>query len=137
MTAQTYPQTVRSSLLRRTILADAVVCGLGGIALLAGAGPLAAALGIPWAALLGVGLVLPPYAALLWRIGTRPTITRGTAWALIAVNLLWVVESVALLAFGWLPLTPAGWWTVALVALGVAGFAEAEYLGLRQMHQDA
>jgi len=38
-----------------------------------------------------------------------------------------------LLVTGWLPFSPEGWWLMVIQALVVAGFTEAQYIGLRRL----
>jgi hypothetical protein len=132
MTARTMPAAGRAGLLRRAIQADSIVSAASGAVVAAGAQPLGAALGIPSAALLVVGLAFLPYAAWLWYVASRPQISRRAAWVGLWLNVLWIVESLALLVSGWLPLTQVGWWTVLIQALLLAAITEAQYLGLRQ-----
>jgi len=48
------------------------------------------------------------------------------------LNTAWVAESTLLLLGGWVNLTGLGYAFVLFQALVVAGFAEAQYLGLRR-----
>ena len=57
-------------------------------------------LGLPPGQMRGAGLALLPFAALLGWLGTRATLPRAALWAVVAVNALWVVESVVLLLSG-------------------------------------
>lgn len=132
MTAQTMTQAGRADLLRRALQGDAIFCGITGVFFLLDSGPIAAATGIPSVALLILGGVLIPYAALLWYAATRPTISRAMAWTAVVLNALWVLDSIVLLALGLLPLTPLGWWAILGIAFVVAAFAEAQYLGIRR-----
>lgn len=124
--------TDRGLLLRRALQGDAIFGAVSGIVLTLMSGALAPLLGMPATMLLVIGLILLPYAAWLWFQATRPVISRRVAWAVIGLNALWVVESIALLVFGWLPLTTAGWWAVVGTALLVATFGELQFFGLRR-----
>lgn len=132
MMTSTYPQTDRSTLLRRALQINAFFSAACGFTFLLDSSQLSSMLGIPTALLLADGLILPLYAALLWYTATRPVINRGLAWAAVGLDILWVLASIALLTFGWLPLTTTGWWAVTVVTLVVAGCAEAQYFGLRR-----
>ena len=118
--------------LRVVLLGDAAAGGATGLLLAAGAGPLAPLLGLPEPLLRGAGLVLLPYAAAVAWLGARPAPGRGAVRAVVALNLLWVVDSLLLLALR--PVAPTGLGTafVLLQALVVLGFALAQWAGLRR-----
>ena len=122
----------REGFLQRVLLADAVVCGAGGLALLAAAGPLEDQLGLSVTFLRSVGAILIPYAAVLLFMATRDTISRRGAWAVVAVNILWAVDSVVLLLTGWVDPTTVGTVFVIGQAAIVAVFAELQIKGLRR-----
>lgn len=132
-TATVSAQADRSTLLRRALQGDAIFGAISGVALLAASGPLSALLGIPAIALLVVGAILVPYAAFLWYQATRPQISLRVAWAVVFLNIDWVIMSAVLLFSNLVPLTPLGWWDVLIVAVVVAAFAEAQYFGIRRM----
>ena len=119
-------------LLRVALLGDAVASGATGLLMAAAAGPLAPLLGLPEPLLRGAGLVLLPYAAVVARLGTRPMPGRGAVRAVVALNLLWVVDSLLLLALRLVAPTGLGVAFVLLQALVVLGFALAQWAGLRQ-----
>jgi hypothetical protein len=50
----------------------------------------------------------------------------------IGINALWVADSVLLLLGGWVNPTGLGYAFVLFQAAVVAGFADAQYLGLRR-----
>jgi hypothetical protein len=54
------------------------------------------------------------------------------AWVSVVLGTLWVIDSVTLLVTGWLPFSAEGWWLMVIQALVVAGFTEAQYIGLRR-----
>jgi hypothetical protein len=130
MAATTLP--VSDTLLRRALQANAAFSAVSGAVLIAGAGPLGAASGLPAIALTIMGAILIPYGLFIAYAATRPAIDRRVAWAAIVLDALWVIDSLIILATGWAPLTPAGWWAVLILALVVAIFAEVQYLGLRR-----
>jgi hypothetical protein len=131
-TATLAAQPDRMSLLRRALQTDAIVSALFAATFLAASGPLGDLLGIPAAALLALGAIFLPYAALIWYQASRPTISRRFAWAIILLNVDWVILSAALLIGGFLPLTQIGWWGVLITGDIVAALAVAQYLGLRR-----
>lgn len=119
--------------LRRVLAADAVTSAAAGLLMLSAAGALSGPLGLPEALLRGAGLVLLPFAAGVAWLAARPSLPRAGIWAVIVANALWAVDSVLLLAGGWVAPTGLGWAFVLVQALAVAGFAELQWLGLRRM----
>ncbi|HWH01082.1 MAG TPA: hypothetical protein VNV66_17615, partial [Pilimelia sp.] len=107
----------RDKLLRLALKLDAVATAAVGLAAAALGGVLDELLGISTAVLLPVGIFLLLYAVGVWMVGSRPTISPGAAWAVIAINLVWVVESVVAVAAGWLEPTTLG--TVLVIAQAV------------------
>ena len=55
---------------------------------------------------------------------------RAAVVAVIAANALWVVDSLIALALDWFTPTTAGQVLIALQAVGVAGLAALQYVGL-------
>lgn len=122
----------RDGLLRTALKIDAVASGALGALTLAAGMMLDDLLGIPLALLVPVGLFLVAYAAFVWIAGTRREINRTAAWAVVMVNLLWVLDSVALLVAGWFPLTALGVAFVLAQAAAVALFAATQLYALRR-----
>jgi len=118
-------------LLRTALRIDAAASGGLGLVSLAGAPLLAGPVGAPEAALRGVGGFLVVFGIALVVLSTRPTMPVPLVWAVVVGNLAWVAASavVALLA----PLTVLGTVVAAVQAVGVAVFADLEWLGLRRM----
>jgi hypothetical protein len=121
-----------SPFLRYALVGDAVASGATGLLLALGAGALAGLLGLPEVLMRSAGLILLPYAAVVAFLGTRATISRRAVWAVIAVNGIWVADSLMLLASGWVSPTALGYAFVLAQALVVLLFAEAQYFGLRR-----
>ena len=127
-------KTNPSSLLRNTLRADAAVCAVAGIDLVAFSGMAADLLGIARGATLpivGVGLIA--YAAYLIVASRREPLSLTEAWAFATGDLLWIAASAALIAFG--PLSASGKWMVGAVAVVVLAFAEFKMLGIRRIRQ--
>ena len=118
--------------LRLALLGDAAASGATGLLLAAAAGPLAPLLGLPEPLLRIAGLVLLPYAALVAWAGRAAAPSRGAVWAIIVVNLLWVADSLLLLALPRLAPTGLGIGFVLAQALVVLGFGLAQWAALRQ-----
>lgn len=119
-------------LLRRVLLADAIASAGAGIALALLSGPLATMFGLPPALLFWAGLSLIPFAALVLHVGRHAPPPRGAVLAIIAYNLLWAVDSVLILALGWVEPNALGATFVLVQAAGVAMIAALQYLGLQR-----
>jgi hypothetical protein len=118
--------------LRFALLGDAAASGATGLLLAAGAGALASLLGLPEGLLRVAGLVLLPYAAFVAWLGTRSGgVPRNALRAVVAINLLWAIDSALLLAMG--PVSPNGLGTAFVLAqaLVVLGFAAMQWTALR------
>ena len=126
-----------SPLLRYALIGDALASGATGLLLAGGAGFLTGLLGLPEQLMRYAGLFLLPYAAVVAYVGTRATVSRRAVWAIIAVNAIWVIESIILLIAGWVAPTTLGIAFVAAQALVVAAFAEAQFIGLRKSRSEA
>jgi hypothetical protein len=125
------PNLHPKTLLRAALLGDAVASGATGALMLVGAGALTSLFGLPEGLLRWAGTVLLPYAALVAYVGTRERLSRAAIWAVIAANAAWAVESAMLLLSGWVSPTTLGAAFVVFQAAVVAGFAIAQYAGLR------
>lgn len=133
MTLQTATQNSKSTLLRRTLQADAIFSALSGLVLIAEAKPLTSFFGVGTPLILlvvGAGCLL--YAAGIFYNIRQPIINPAFAWFTIIGNAAWVLASLVIL-FAGLPLTTPGWWAIALAADIVAVFAALQYLGLRRV----
>lgn len=119
-------------LLRLALLGDALASGAMGLLMLGGGPLLAGLLGLPAGLLQGAGLVLLPYAAAIAWLARRESLPAWSVLAVIGVNLVWAADSLLLLASGWVAPSGFGIAFVAAQALAVAGFAVAQWLGLRQ-----
>jgi hypothetical protein len=118
--------------LRFALLGDAAASGATGLLLAAGAGFLAGLLDLPEGLLRIAGLVLLPYAAFVAWLGTRGDgVPRNPVRAIVAVNLLWALDSALLLAAG--PVAPNGLGIAFVLAqaLVVLGFAGMQWTALR------
>jgi hypothetical protein len=124
-----------SKLLKNALRGNALFSGTSGLIALAAAQSLTAFTGInPPIIFVVLGIALILYAVDLWWVASRETINRRFAWAAIILDVLWVIGSIAVLLSGWLPLTVAGSWTIALLAEAVAIFAVLQFVGLRRSY---
>lgn len=129
------PFDPESRLLRRFLLGNAAFSTLTGTLCLVDATPLTQAFGIPDPMLLPtLGVQLLIFAAAIVWIATRQNISTRLAWLIIALDILWVGGSIALLPFISGILTSAGVTTMVLIALGVATFASGQIAGVRRLN---
>lgn len=124
------------SLLRRTLLADAMTCAVMGIILAGALGPVATMTGLPQALTLWVGIALLPIAGYNAFIGSRAETPIWAVWLLILGNAGWVIASVALLLV-LDSLTPIGIAFVAVQAVGVLILTELEIIGVRRLSRQS
>lgn len=123
---------VRSTFLRTVIGLDAAACGVMGAAFAFDAGWLAGPLGLSPALMQPVGLFLVGYAALLAWLASRPALPRAVVWSLVGFNLLWAVESIALVALDWAQPTTLGLAVVVGQALAAVVVADLQYLSMKR-----
>jgi hypothetical protein len=121
-----------SSFLRRVLLVDAVASGAMGLGMIAFTALFARVLQLPAQLLSEAGIVLLPFAAFVGFIASRQTPARFAVWAIIALNVIWVVDSIVLLFTGWVAPNALGYAFVVAQALAVAAFADLEYVGLKK-----
>jgi hypothetical protein len=132
MTDMTLTSAPARPLLRLALKLDAVVTGANGAAYLIAAGPLGDLFGLSPALLRGAGAFLLAFAAVVWLVATRPSIPRPAAYAIVAANAVWAIDSVVAAIAGWgSPETVGTVWMV-MQAIVVAGFAELQLTGLRR-----
>jgi len=120
--------------LRRSLLADALITLATGLLLALGAAPLSGLLGLPQPLLFWAGVSLVPFAGLVALLARREQAPRAAVWAVVLYNALWALDSVLLLALGWVSPTLLGSAFVLAQALAVAVFALAQYAGLQRHH---
>ena len=125
----------KQKLLRRALQGNALFSAISGALILAINRTLVEFLGLPSSASLtplGIGLLV--YAGwLLWN-ARREKIRIVDAWMAVALDMVWVVGSYALLFA--VRFSSSGKWVVALVAEAVLVFAVMQWLGLRRACQD-
>ena len=126
-----------NGLLRLALKLDAVASGALGAILLVTATVLDDLLGIPLGLLVPVGLFLLAYAAFVWVVGSRPRINRKAAWTVVALNFVWVADSVVVVLAGPFPLTGLGVTFILAQAAAVVLFADLQFLGLRRAQRAA
>lgn len=121
-----------SSLLRRVLAIDAVFSGASGIAMIVFADLLANLLQLPAELISEAGMVLVPFAAFVGFVASRSEPARFAVWIVIALNVVWVVDSIVLLFTGWVAPNALGYAVVIAQAAGVLALADLEYMGLKR-----
>lgn len=121
-----------SSLLRRALLADGVLGLLTGALLVLAAGWLAELLSLPRDLLLASGWALLPLGMFLIWLGSCEQVSRLLVWVVLAINALWVIDSLVLLVSGWIAPNLLGHVFVIGQALLVLLFIELELMGLKR-----
>jgi hypothetical protein len=124
--------TTRGSvLLRRVLLADSIISGATGVAMMIGAETLGPLFGVPAALLRWAGVSLIPFAAFVGAIATRGSVAAGAVRVVIIANLLWAADSVLLLFTGWIDPSLLGYAFIIGQAVIVAALAEVQHIGLK------
>lgn len=123
---------MNSRILRLALTADAVATGATVILLAVGSGIVAGYTDLPRGLLLGAGLALAPFLAFLIWTATRPAIPGWAVKAIVEINLLWAIASLALLASGFVAPNGLGVAFVAVQAVAVLGLGVAQWVALRQ-----
>jgi hypothetical protein len=121
-----------SSLLRRVLIVDALSCGAMGIAMFALADLFAGLLQLPVELIREAGIILLPFAAFVGFVASRREPVRIAVWAIIALNVVWVVDSIVLLLTGWVAPNALGYIFVIAQAAVVLVLADFEYMGLKR-----
>ena len=121
-----------SPLLRRALLADGLVGLATGSLLVLLADWYANLLALPAELLYGAGLALLPLGLFLAWLGCQERINRLLVWAVIAINALWAIDSLALLFAGWVSPNLLGQVFVIGQAALVLLFLELELIGLKR-----
>jgi hypothetical protein len=121
-----------SPFLRNVLNIDALVSGAAALAMIVGAPLIARLTNLPSGLLVGAGLVLVPWVALLVMLARRSTLSRLSLVDVIAVNALWVAASFGLLASGYVAPNWLGVAFVTVQALTVAVLAELQFVAMRR-----
>jgi hypothetical protein len=121
-----------NSFLRGALAVDAIASGIMGIGLSAVPVLLADLLALPEMLLRYTGVFLIVYALFVAALATRERPVAALVWATIIGNALWVINSLLLLASGWVAPTALGYAFVIVQAVAVGVFAELQFIGVRK-----
>jgi len=122
---------VASTFLRRVFAFDAVATAATGVLLAAGAQPLQTLMGLSPEISVPAGLFLIAYALVPAIIATRKTVPAAAVWTAIAINAVWVVESLVSLALGWVSVNGLGTAFVVAQATAVGAISLLQVAGVR------
>lgn len=122
-----------ATFLRRVLAIDAIGAAVSAVALIAASSTIAPLLGLPASLIESVGIAFVPFAAFVGWLATRETPPAAGVWAVILLNVLWVVESLLVAAGTWFQPNGVGVAVIVVQALGIATLAELEYVGLRKL----
>ena len=121
-----------SPFLRRALQIDALFSGVSALLLVFGAGLLAPLTNLPEGFLRNTGLVLVVFVLGVGYLASRHVMSKGAVVAVIAINAVWTIGSIALLVSGWLSPNLLGQLFIVMQAIAVGVFAELEFIGLRR-----
>jgi hypothetical protein len=120
--------------LRRVLQANAVSSATSGLFFLVLRTPLAEFLGVDPMVITELMFVMFAYAALITYFNSRPVLSRGFVLFTVFGDSAWVLLSIALLTFNWLPFSVEAKWAIGIIALVVDLFATLQFLGWRKMN---
>ncbi|WP_051946036.1 hypothetical protein [Verrucomicrobium sp. BvORR106] len=126
----TFAQTTAAQKAPAIFLLDAIATGGMALGLLFFSEMLSPLLGLPAGLLRWVSYILIPFAAVVAWMSLRPSFTHGLAWAIVGINVLWTLDSVALLATHWVQPTTLGIAFILGQAAIVGAFAVLQYRSL-------
>jgi|SRR5882672_7545746 len=121
-----------NTFLRSALALDAIASGVMGVALSAVPVLLANLLALPEMLLRYTGIFLIVYALFVAWMATRERPIGALVWAIIIGNAIWVIDSLLLLASGWVTPTALGYVFVIVQAVAVGVFAELQFIGVRK-----
>lgn len=121
--------------LRRVLGLDAIASGAAGLLMAFGAGLLADFLKLDPGFSRPAGLFLIVYAAAVGALALQARPARPLVMAVIAVNILWTIESAMTLVLGWLDPNALGVAFVIAQAAVVAGFAALQLYALKPVRR--
>ena len=121
---------MQSTFIRRVLLADALLSGAAGVLMIAGASVIAPIINLPSDLLLTAGFALMPWMlALLW-LARSAEVSRPGVHGVIAVNIAWVLGSIAVL-FIFAP-SAFGYAFVIAQAVAVGVLTELQIIALKR-----
>jgi hypothetical protein len=127
-----------TNLLTKALLVDGGISGTCGVITLLEASQLDGWLGIEIPLLIGLGIMMVVWGISLFYASSQlQSHLREIGMLVMALNMVWVVGSVVVLAGQLIDLTTVGTWTVIVVGDIVFAFAVAQLVGLRRLSKSA
>jgi hypothetical protein len=117
--------------IRHLLVADGLISGVAGMAMIAAARLAEPLLNIPEPLLRTAGVVLLPFAAMVLAFSRQ--VTRSKVWTVVALNVAWVLASVVVVLGGIIEPTSLGLAVVLVQAAVVAALAELQFFRLRRV----
>ena len=114
------------------LVLDAVLSAVTGMAMLVAADLVEPLLNVPAAVMRSAGVLLLPFAGMVYFFSRPAQLTRSRVFVVIALNLAWVAASVLVLVIGWIQPTTVGVVFVLFQAVVVVALAELQFAGLRR-----
>lgn len=121
-----------SPLLRRALVADALISAVAGLLMTFGASLLEELLALPTLLLLSAGMAMFPWAGFLLWLARKPAVPSAAVWTVIGINAAWIAGSAWVSLGGVFAPNALGHAFVAAQALGVLVLLELEFAGLRR-----
>ncbi|HUG26092.1 hypothetical protein [Piscinibacter sp.] len=121
-----------SPLLRRALTADALLSAAAGVLMTLGADWLHGLLNLPVSLFMAAGVAMFPWAGFLLWLTRRAAVPRAAVWTVIAINVLWIIDSAWVAAGGTFEPNALGQAFVAVQALAVLVLVELQFIGLRR-----
>ncbi len=121
-----------STFLRRVLVADGAIGLASGLLMALGGTWLEGLLGVPAWLLVPAGLSLFVYTAAVVWMARRASVPRLAVWALVAINLAWALDCVAVAAGPWFAPSMLGQAFLAAHVIAVLVFAELQFMALRR-----
>ena len=118
--------------LRRVLFADALSSAAMGVVLCLFNDQAASILNVPAELLSQAGFGLLPFAAFVAFVASRAIPSRTAVWIIMALNAVWIVDSVLLLFGGWVQPNLLGQAFIVTQAVFVLVLTELEYMGLKR-----
>jgi hypothetical protein len=112
---------------------DALISGATGVAMILAAGVLESFLNVPAVVMRSAGVMLLPFAGMVFFFSRPAQLTPVRVRAVIALNVAWVAASILVLVTGWIQPSTLGVAFVVFQALVVAALAELQFAGLRRV----
>lgn len=118
--------------LRTALAIDATASGVSGLLFTFAASFIADWMALPVGLVFWIGIFMFPWTALLATAARQAILSRVALMGIIAVNALWVVASFGIMLGGVVDPTTLGIAFITVQAIGVAVFAELQFVGMRR-----